>query len=144
MLNSRPLSPLSSDPSDFQPLTPGHFLVGRPLTAVAEPDVTDISASRLSTYQFICKLQQHFWKRWSKEYISELQGRTKWRQQQSHLQPGILVLLKEDNLAPSRWKLGRIVQVHTGSDGFNRVASIKTTNGIVRRAFAKVCPLLLG
>lgn len=37
VLNSRPLTPLTCNPSDLSPLTPGHFLVGRPLTSLAFP-----------------------------------------------------------------------------------------------------------
>ncbi|XP_071580104.1 uncharacterized protein [Temnothorax nylanderi] len=34
VLNSRPISPQSDDPNDISALTPGHFLVGQPLTTV--------------------------------------------------------------------------------------------------------------
>ncbi|UYV64515.1 hypothetical protein LAZ67_3001068 [Cordylochernes scorpioides] len=54
-----------------------------------------------------------------------------------------LVLLKEDNLPPLKWRMGRINQVYPGEDGLVRVVSVKTADGDLRRAVAKVCPLPL-
>ncbi|XP_026475511.1 uncharacterized protein LOC113380515 [Ctenocephalides felis] len=111
ILNSRPISPLSSDPNDLNPLTPGHFLIGKFLTSISIPNVLDIPKNRLGRYQHLQRLAQHFWKRWHKEYISELQSRTKCtgRANQS-LKVGTMVLLKEDNVPPLNWQLGRIIE----------------------------------
>lgn len=141
ILNSRPLTPLSSDPSDLLPLSPGHFIIGRSLTALPTPCLADIPHSRLTRYQRIEQLRQHFWARWYKEYISELQERTKWRQAKGQLTTDTMVVIKDDNLPPLRWKLGRIVKVIPGADGISRVADIRTASGITRRAFSKICPL---
>lgn len=46
-LNSRPLTPMSSDPADLSVLTPGHFLIGESLMLPPEPDVSYISLNRL-------------------------------------------------------------------------------------------------
>ena len=54
---------------------------------------------------------------------------------------GTMVVLKEDNLPPLRWKLGRITALHPGKDGISRVLSIKTSEGVVQRPAAKVCIL---
>lgn len=141
VLNSRPLSPLSSDPDDLVPLTPAHFLVGKSLTSVPEYDVSTIPQNRLSLYQHIQYMKLHFWKRWSKEFVSELQTRTKWKTNQSNLKENTLVVIKEDNLSPAHWKLGRIIQTHPGKDGVPRVATIKTASGEIKRGFQKICPL---
>ncbi|KAK9744621.1 IMP dehydrogenase / GMP reductase domain [Popillia japonica] len=55
------------------------------------------------------KLVQHYWARWHKEYISELQTRCRWRyNKEVFLEVGALVILREENLLPCQWKLGRI------------------------------------
>ncbi|GBO38517.1 hypothetical protein AVEN_86098-1 [Araneus ventricosus] len=40
--NSRPLTPLSTEFDNFETLSPGHFLIGRPLTSIVEPDLLNI------------------------------------------------------------------------------------------------------
>lgn len=143
VLNSRPMSPLSTDPCDFLPLSPAHFLIGRPLTAPACTDLTSSSTNRLLRYDRVEQLRQHLWQRWSKEYISELQARTKWKYEKEDIALNTLVLIKEDALPPLRWRLGRVLRVFPGKDGVSRVADVSTTTGIVKRAFSKICPLPL-
>lgn len=141
ILNSRPLCPLSSDANDLECLTPGHLLIGRSVTSIPEADVTHQPINRLEYHQHLQQLVQHFWQRWRKEYISELHQRTKWHRNQPNLDVGRLVLLKDDNLSPLHWLMGRIVAVHPGEDGVVRVATIKTSTGTFRRAVTKLCVL---
>ncbi|GFS75060.1 integrase catalytic domain-containing protein [Trichonephila clavipes] len=51
VLNSRPLTPLTSNFDDFETLTPGHFLVGRPLTSIVEAQITNINENQLSRWE---------------------------------------------------------------------------------------------
>lgn len=141
ILNSRPLSPLSTDPLDPSPLTPAHFLVGRPVSTILSPDLTHLNENRLSRYQRLEQLRQLFWRRWYKEYISGLQQRTKWRTSNGELQVGTLVLIKDDKLPPLNWQLGRVIKLFPGKDNISRVCEIYTTNGTIRRDFSKICPL---
>lgn len=141
LLKSRPLTPMSSDPNDLTPLSPAHFLIGRNYTSVVDPSLLHLPENRLSSWQKIQQMQQQLWSRWSKEYISELQQRTKWKVPYPPLQKGSLVVIKEDNLPPANWKLDRITDIHPGRDNIPRVATIKTSTTEIRRSFAKLCPL---
>lgn len=141
-LNSRPLCQLTNDPNDIDALTPGHFLIGRPLTAPAEPSILHLQQNRLSRWQYIEQLRQHFWARWSKEYLGQLQGRSRWRTSSDKaIQPGALVVLKEDNLPPLMWRLARITELHPGADGVVRVVTVKTSSGFTKRAVRNICLL---
>lgn len=141
VLNSRPLVPLSSNPNDMDVLTPAHFLIGRRLTALPDPDVKEIPLNRLSRFQHIQMLVQHFWSRWTKEYITELQCRNKWTSEKENIKIGQLVLIKDDNLPPLAWKLGRVTELFPGPDHKVRVVKIKTQCGEIKRAISKLCPL---
>ncbi|XP_071653530.1 uncharacterized protein [Temnothorax longispinosus] len=77
-LNSRLLQALFDDPDDMSALTPGHFLIGAPLLAVPEPFLTDTAESSLSRWQHLQKMRDHFWSRWSHEYINGMIARSKW------------------------------------------------------------------
>ncbi|CAK9800717.1 hypothetical protein ANTPLA_LOCUS7241 [Anthophora plagiata] len=141
-LNSRPLSPSSSDPNDLNPLTPGHFLIGTAPCALPDQDITDVKMNRLNRYQLLQQMFQHFWKRWQREYLHHLQQRYKWKTSSTqHLTKGSLVVIKDDNLPPLRWALGRIAELHQGKDGETRVATIRTATGLYKRPTTKICIL---
>lgn len=127
ILNSRPMTPLPSDPNDLNALCPSHFIVGDLLIGLPESDLTNTKLNRLSSWQHIPLIRQHFWKRWSKEYLNELNVRTKWHQQLTDsIKVGTMVILKEDNSPPLQWPLGRIVKVHQGNDKIVRAITVKT------------------
>ncbi|XP_065074715.1 uncharacterized protein LOC135698599 [Ochlerotatus camptorhynchus] len=140
-LNSRPLTPLSADPNDLEVLTPGHFLIHRPLTSFPEPDLSEIPKNRLDRWQENNELLRRIWKRWSTDYLSGLHPRTKWTQQRDNIDVGTLVLLKENNLPPLKWKYGRITRVYRGEDNNIRVAVVRTADGEYTRSISKICVL---
>ncbi|XP_055714325.1 uncharacterized protein LOC129808570 [Phlebotomus papatasi] len=128
-LNSRPLLPFSTDPSDLTALTPGHFLLGRQPNAIPDEDLSQVPENRLKGWKLIQQKLQCIWSRWSKEYLHTLQQRKNWTAQHPSLQPGDLVTIKEDNLPPMKWSLGRIIECFPGADGHVRVATVKTATG---------------
>ncbi|GFW81136.1 integrase catalytic domain-containing protein [Trichonephila clavipes] len=117
ILNSRPLVPLSDNINEYEVLTPGHFIIGRPISAIPEPAILDISDNRLSRWQYTTKSLQTIWKRWKNDYLNHLQQRNKWQFEKNNVAVGCLVLLKENDLPPCKWAMARILEVIYGTDG---------------------------
>ncbi|XP_055622489.1 uncharacterized protein LOC129773996 [Toxorhynchites rutilus septentrionalis] len=140
-LNSRPLTQLTSDPEDLEILTPGHFLIHRPLVSIPEPSYEELPKNRLDRYQQTQEFVRRIWKRWSMDYLSGLHPRTKWTRLRENISIGTMVLLKDENLPPLKWRLGRVTQIIRGDDGNVRVVSVRTQDGEYRRAITKVCVL---
>lgn len=141
-LNSRPLTPLSNDPTDLEALTPGHFLIGGPIQAIPEPDLSSLSSNRLSRWQQMQRILQIFWNRWQQEYLPTLQRLQKWPGQHPNLAVGDMVLVQEDNQPPTKWPIARVVKTIAGDDKCVRVADVLMgDNKIYRRTIRKMCPL---
>jgi len=77
IVNSRPLTAISSDPNNLEALIPGHFLTLESLNAPPEPAITLVPSNRLSRWQLLTQMQQHLWSRWSRKYLHTLHQRTK-------------------------------------------------------------------
>ena len=152
VLNSRPLTYVYSDITE-EPLTPSHLVIGRRLSTL--PSTTELSddeetASKLGRRaQYLNKLLENFWKRWSNEYLVGLRefhhcGTKGDRNKEAKV--GDVVLIHDDSQARSKWKLGEIVELINSRDGYKRGAVLRviTKKGKpskLRRPMQKLFPL---
>ena len=112
IFNSRPLTALSTEINDPLALTPGHFIIGRPITAIPEQSSLK-NNTLLRHWRNIEKMVSQFWKKWSVEYLSSLQQRP----------------------------LARIKQTFDGNDNIVRVVQVKTQTGVYIGPVSGLIPL---
>ena len=129
ILNSRPIIPPSSDANDPTPLTPAHFLIGDSLTSYPDVSVEDVPTNRLSRWEHVEKMRQHFWRRWQGEYLNQLQQRNKWITNKELVKIDHVILIKDDNSPHLSWPLDRIIELHPRKDGIVRVVTVRTSTG---------------
>lgn len=126
IINARPLVPVSTDPDHPFILTPATLLTQK--VSLSSAPVGDwIKDLHKHQWQQVQHLAQTFWDRWKKQYLSTLQPRRKWQIPQHDLQPGSVVLLKDDQLKRNEWPLGLITQVFPSKDGRVRKVEIKVS-----------------
>ncbi|GBN07296.1 hypothetical protein AVEN_160184-1 [Araneus ventricosus] len=143
-INSRPLTPLSSDPSDISAITPGHFLIRSSLLDLPEPTNAQPKLTLSVRWQTIQDQRKQFWSRWSREYLHHLQHRPKWASPKRYLQVDDLVLVQDPVSSPLHWILGRIVKTFPGQDARTRVVVVRTHDGEITRSISKISLILPG
>lgn len=142
-LNSRPLGVIPHyNDKGVEVLTPGHFLIGRPIEAIPDSDLSHRPLSTLRRWYLCEALVRHFWSRWQSEYLISLRRYSKWHEPVKNLEVGNIVILREDNTMPTQWPIAQVVEVHQGQDGRVRVVKIHTKNGVYTRPVTKVALLL--
>jgi len=66
-------TPLNSDPSEPEALTPGHFLIGGSLLLLPDPITDSGPIEHLHRWKYVQALMKGSWNRWHKEYLLQLQ-----------------------------------------------------------------------
>ena len=151
VFNSRPLTYLYPDIEDNPPLTPAHFLCGYRLTTLpnlvqdkedADPLFIPPSvqapwsgkqelSKRIKHYESLMKT---FWTQWRGEYLLNLREfhrqslKGPLARKDSSIKIGDVVLVQE-NLPRSRWRLALVEKLIEGRDGCCRAAQVKLANG---------------
>ena len=156
-LNSRPLTYVS-DEDWGEPLTPSHLVVGRKISNLPDYKTHDFEdPGQTSTLiskrmKHLSKLLEHFWRRWQKEYLLGLREQHRLSPRRNignfEISVGDVVIIHEEGLPRSRWRLGRICTLIKGKDGHVRGARVTvcTKQGKIseiERPLQKLYPLEL-
>ena len=153
VINSRPLTYLYEE--DDEALCPSHLVVGRRL--LSNSVKTHISHDELSRnvltnrYRYLQNIIDHYWKRFSREYLSELREHHVYTcckgnyDEFCKLLLGDVVLIRDDALKRNMWKKGKVEQLIYGEDNVIRGAVLKVYNNgkmsYLRRPLQRIIPL---
>ena len=150
ILNSRPLCHIYDDHIE-DVLTPSHLLFGRRL--LTEPagydhEINSNSEDICKRARYVKTILNHFWRRWSIEYLTELREHHVCHKSipEKQIKKGDVVIVHQDKLPRSQWKMGLILELYEGRDGYVRSCKLRTTSQtgrlvILNRPINKLYPL---
>lgn len=146
VLNDRPLTYVTSEIGD-EIITPNHLNYGRRLNVNPSSEENNDVSSHVR-YKYVNELMNNLWTRFNTDYLSELRERhklTSKRQSRELINVEDVVLIKDDKLSRSKWKIGVVESVQLSKDEQIRVATVRTrSNGknlLLKRAVNLLYPV---
>ena len=145
IVNSRPLCPLNLHDPYLEPLTVNQLLTMKSKVMTSPPNITNTEAGiyavrRWKRVQYLANL---FWSRWKREFLAVYQQRNKWQNSQENLKEGDIVLIVDEQVHRSLWKMARVSSVITSNDDLVRsVIVILASGSKLERPIQKVVFLL--
>lgn len=141
IINGRPITSVSDDPHDLEPLTPNHLLLMKTQPNLPPGIFNQNDLYTRKRWRQIQYLADLFWRRWTREYLPLLQERQKWTRQKRNFEPGDVVLVVDSSSPRSTWTMGRIIQTLPDSSGTVRRVKLQTKNSTLERSVHKICLL---
>jgi len=128
IVNSRPLTALSSEPS-VEILTPNKLLTLKPNMPLPPPGrfvKKDVYARK--RWRRVQYLTEQFWSKWKKEYLLNLHERQKWVRPCRNVQVGDVVMIVDVETTRMEWPLAIIVETQKDDDGLVRRVKARLGN----------------
>ena len=155
VVNDRPITFVSHDVNDPEPLTPSKLLYGYDVSALPHPivDPEELDDEDFNDQDQLSKVMkrrsllfQHFVQRFKNEYFASLRERhayqsKKRESREQAIKVGDAVLIHDDIVPRSSWKLAIVKRLLRGSDGGVRAADIQTRSGVTNRSIHLLYPL---
>lgn len=155
VVNDRPITFVSHDVDDPEPLTPSRLLYGFDVTALPHPivDPEELRDEDFNEHDQINKamkhrtlLFQHVVQRFKNEFFASLRGRHAYQSKRREsrdevIKVGDIVFIHDDNVPRSLWKLAVIKKLLCGPDGKVRATDIQTSSGVTHRSIHLLYPL---
>ncbi|XP_063830265.1 uncharacterized protein LOC135079544 [Ostrinia nubilalis] len=143
IVNSRPLTHVSTEPDAEEALTPFTFLIGTPSYDLQTRPFNDTDLSSRAQWRKAQRLADHFWQRFTKEYLPSLVPRRSSPTASTSFIIGDLVVIVDGTLPRRCWPRGRIVATYPGKDRIVRVVDVQTKGGVLRRPVKKLAKLVV-
>jgi len=124
ILNPRPLTPVTFDPKDYEPLTPNHLLLQTGSATPAPGVFSKDDRYVRGRWRQIQWMADQFWRLWSREYLSTLLPRQKWTIKRSNIQLGDAVLIAGGGHSRNNWQMGRVCRVFPDSRNIVRQVEV--------------------
>ena len=138
-VNSRPLWPSTDDSLD-QPITCVDLL--RPAGLDRDPETMNITCNIRKRYQYLQNVTNEWWQLWLRNFVPNLQPRSKWFKTRENTVVGDIVLVIDKDTPRSKWNMGIVEEVYPGSDGLVRSVKVRTSSGTYDRPITKLTLLL--
>lgn len=139
IINLRPLTYLSEDPTDLAVLTPAMFLHEIQEVGVPEWDLIQPSDLR-KRYEHRQELVRNLRVRFRSEYLGQLKLFAN-KKSGYEIKSGDMVLIGDDNQKRIDWPIGLVTELITGRDSVVRVVRVRTSKGTLTRPVQRIYPL---
>ena len=132
IINSRPLTFMSDNKQDVNPLTPSMFL----------QEINHIEQCRFEKrYLYRQKIKEDLRRRFRIKYLGALVHKEHKKISDICVNRNNIVLVHSDNVKRLDWPLARVIELITGKDGKVRVVRLRTTDGELVRPIQRIYPL---